>query len=169
MAVNPAAPHKNGAVRTRGLRLGRLVEETRPVYVERATGKVKGGEPEYAEIELTAWWYPTVRAEVKAKLRASSDAYQKAIRPDPDDIDPEDGRPRFVPNQEAWEGHIVRSLRLLVPDMTADEAAFLANWGGGSEKALEVLYYLGYWRTNPNAEADAEGAPNPEASTGAST
>jgi hypothetical protein len=186
-AVKPAAPHKNGVVSRPGVisrpgavHLGRLVEETRPVYIERETGKTGAdGQPEYREVELTAWYYPTVRGEIKARLRSFSEQYDKAIHPDPDDIDPSTGMPRYVPNQEAWERRIKRSLRELVPGLTDDEAAFMANWGGASEQALHVLHYLGYWATDPwarddDAKKDDEGGeeaedPNPEAAAGTSS
>lgn len=167
MAVKPAAPHRNGVVSRPGaLHLGRLIEETRPVYIERLNTDPNRNpdDPEYVEVELTGWWYTTVRGEIKVKLRALHETYQKIVRPDPDDIDPEDGNPRFVPNQAAWERYIAGSLALLVPDMTDQETAFLANWGHNSERAREVLAYLGHMSPpTPPAEGTAEGAPNPEA------
>jgi hypothetical protein len=165
MVVSPNTPHKNGIVsRPNILRLGRLVEETLPVVIERLDEQ----SGEYIEVELDGYDFRTVRGDVKVKLAALSDAYQKKIRPDPDDIDPEDGQPRFVPNQAAWEHYIASALKLLVPKMGLEEAAFLANWGHNSEQALKVLYYLNYWRTPPAGAAAEGGTPDPEVSAGAS-
>jgi hypothetical protein len=173
MPVKPATPHVNGVVKRPGaLNLGRLVELTLPVYIDRPTGKTgANGEPEYAEVELAGWDYKTVRGEIKAQIRVLSDAYNKIVRPDPDDIDPEDGQPRFVANRAGWEHYIASVLKLLVPDMTADEATFLTNWGANSEMALHTLFYLGFWARDPLAKDDqtAEASPNPEAVTGASS